>query len=252
MDVTDRRRIEEELEEQRRELAHLSRATMLSALSGSLAHELNQPLGILLSNAQAAEALLEMDPPDLAEVRSILADIVKADHRAGEVIKRLRAFLKRGELNRQTQMINDIVEDVLHLARSDLIGRGISTQTSLAPDLPPVSCDRVQLQQVLLNLLMNAGDAMLDNADGTKEIRITTSATSHDGLRITVRDLGCGLPENVEGIFQPFVTSKGHGLGLGLTISRSIIESHGGRLWAEQRDQGAAFHVDLKCEEVCA
>jgi len=252
VDVTDRRRIEEELEEQRRELAHLSRATMLGALSGSLAHELNQPLGIILSNAQAAEALLEMDPPDLAEVRSILADIVKANHRAGEVIKRLRAFLKRGELNRQTQKINEIVEDVLQLARSDLIGRGISTLTSLAPDLPPVSCDRVQLQQVLLNLLMNAGDAMLDNVDGTKQIRISTSATSENGVRITVRDVGCGLPEDVEGIFQPFVTTKGHGLGLGLTISRSIIESHGGRLWAEQRDQGAAFHVEIIREEACA
>lgn len=238
------RELDASLNEQRRELAHLSRATTLSTLSGSLAHELNQPLGIILSNAQAAEALLELPSPDLAEIRSILADIVKADHRAGEVIKRLRAFLKRGELNRQPQSVNEIVEDVLLLAKGDLVSRNVEVETSLAPDLPPASCDRVQLQQVLLNLIMNACDAMNGNQPGPRMIRISTS---HDAGRvsISVRDTGCGLPEDVESIFKPFVTSKQHGLGLGLAISRSIVEAHGGRLWAERLKNGAVFQCEL-------
>ncbi len=210
---------------------------------------MNQPLGIILSNAQAAEALLELPSPDLAEIRSILADIVKADHRAGEVIKRLRAFLKRGELNRQPQSVNDLVEDVLLLAKSDLVSRNVEVETSLAPDLPPASCDRVQLQQVLLNLIMNACDAMNGTEAGPRMIRISTS---HDAGRvsISVRDTGCGLPEDVEGIFKPFVTSKQHGLGLGLAISRSIVEAHGGRLWAEGLKNGAVFQCELPVAEV--
>lgn len=243
------RELDASLSEQRRELAHLSRATTLSTLSGSLAHELNQPLGIILSNAQAAEALLEQPSPDLAEIRSILADIVKADHRAGEVIKRLRAFLRRGELNRQPQSVNELVEDVLLLAKGDLVSRNVEVETSLAPDLPSVSCDRVQLQQVLLNLIMNACDAMNGTMTGPRMIRISTG---HDAGRvsISVRDTGCGLPEDVEGIFKPFVTSKQHGLGLGLAISRSIVEAHAGRLWAEGLKNGAIFHCELPVAEV--
>ncbi len=244
MDVTERKRIEVELDEQRRELAHLSRVTMLSALSGSLAHELNQPLGIILSNAQAAEALLENDAPDLAELRNILADIVKADRRAGEVIKRLRAFLKRSEANRQAHDVNEIVEETGQLVRSDLIARGVNVECILTPDLPSVRCDRVQLQQVILNLLMNAGDAMTGNEPGARQAQVST-AHSDGRVRISVRDAGCGLPPDIESIFQPFVTTKGQGLGLGLAISRSIVESHGGQLWAEPRDSGATFHVDL-------
>lgn len=243
------RELDASLSEQRRELAHLSRATTLNTLSGSLAHELNQPLGIILSNAQAAEALLEQPSPDLTEIRSILADIVKADHRAGEVIKRLRAFLKRGDLNRQPQSVNEIVEDVLLLAKGDLVSRNVEVETSLAPDLPPASCDRVQLQQVLLNLIMNACDAMNGTMTGPRMIRISTA---HDAGRvsISVRDTGCGLPEDVEGIFKPFVTSKQQGLGLGLAISRSIIEAHGGRLWAEALKNGTVFHCELPIAEV--
>ncbi len=249
MDVTERKRIEAELNEQRRELAHLSRVTMLSALSGSLAHELNQPLGIILSNAQAAEALLENNAPDLDELRSILADIVKADHRAGEVIKRLRAFLQRGEANRQAHDVNEIVTETLPLVRSDLIARGVMVEAALAPGLPSVRCDRVQLQQVLLNLLLNACDAMADHEPGARQAKIDTA---QDGarVRLSVRDAGCGLPPDIERLFQPFVTTKGQGLGIGLAISRSIVESHGGRLWAEPLETGAAFHVELPVEEV--
>ncbi len=197
MDVSGRKRIEAELDEQRRELAHLSRVTMLSALSESLAHELNQPLGIILSNAQAAEALLEDDAPDLDELRSILADIVKADRRAGEVIKRLRAFLKRGEANRQAHDINETVEETLQLVRSDLIGRGVTVECSFAPGLPPVRCDRVQLQQVILNLLMNACDAMTGNESYARQIKVDTTR-GEGGVRVSVRDSGCGLPPDIE------------------------------------------------------
>lgn len=241
------RELNASLGEQRRELAHLSRLTMLSTLSGSLAHELNQPLGIILSNAQAAEALLEGDAPDLAEVRGILASIVKADHRAGEVIKRLRAFLKRGEPNRQPHAVNDIVEDSVQLARNDLITHGVALECFLVPGLPLVLCDRVQLQQVVLNLIMNASDAMVDKEPDARRITIRSNA-AHGRVRISIRDNGCGLPADVESIFQPLVTTKKQGLGLGLAISRSIAESHGGKLWAEAQECGAVFQLEFPME----
>ncbi len=247
-DITERKRIEWQLEEQRRQLAHLSRAAMLNTLSGSLAHELNQPLGIILSNAQAAEALLDQDPPELAEIRSILADIVKADHRAGEVIKRLRAFLKRGELKRQAHDPGEIVKEVLQLVRKDLIERDVTVEQDLALDLPSVRCDRVQLQQVILNLILNACDAMSEKEPTSRRLEISTSRLDRY-VRVSVRDTGCGLPADVESIFRPFVTTKKHGLGLGLAISHSIVEAHRGRLSAEPRSKGASFHMELPVEE---
>lgn len=242
------RELDRSLAEQRRELAHLSRLTMLSTLSGSLAHELNQPLGIILSNAQAAETLLKSDEPDLGELRDILADIVTADRRASEVIKRLRAFLKRGEPNRRPQDLNEIVEDAVQLSRSDLSAHAVSLACELTPGLPLVQGDRVQLQQVILNLIMNACDAMTENKSDARQMTINSMMTDHC-VRISVRDAGCGLPADVESIFQPLVTTKNKGLGLGLAISRSIAESHGGKLWAEAQSDGALLHLDLPVEE---
>lgn len=244
-DITGRKRAEKETQELRDNLAHLARVNTLGALSGSLAHELNQPLGIILSNAQAAQDLLARDPPDLTEVQSILADIVAADRRAGNVIGRLREMLKRGEVSFRPLQLNEIIEEVLNLTNSDLIGRGITVVRDLAADLPPIAGDRVQLQQLVLNLLLNGADAMADNESGMRRLHFQTRA---DGNRVqfSVRDEGVGLPKDAERLFEPFYTTKPHGLGLGLSICQAIVCAHHGRLWAEPHpDGGAVFRFEL-------
>ena len=263
-DITASKQAEDKAQRQHEELAHLSRVTTVSELSGSLAHELNQPLAIILTNAQAAQRLLAQQPPDLAEAREILADIVSEDQRAGEVIRRLRSLLKHGETNLQPLTVNGIVEEVLQLSRNSLIGHGITVHRSLAPNVPQVQGDHIQLQQVLLNLILNACDAMSANPPVGRQL---TVATAHrDGaVRISVSDTGCGLPPDAERIFEPFYTTKKHGLGLGLPICRSIVTAHKGRLWAEANvaagvpsgattaAYGATFHVQLPAakEEKC-
>jgi signal transduction histidine kinase len=251
-DETDKRRTETELQRQRGELAHLSRVATLGELSGSLAHELNQPLAIILSNAQAAQRLLAQEPPDLAEVRDILNDIVVADRRAGQVITRLRALLKRGEAERQALDLSVLIDEVLALVRSDLVARGVSIAKSRATRLPPVSGDHIPLQQVLLNLLTNACDAMADNPPGERRV-IIQAAAEGPVIHVTIRDSGCGLPDDPERIFEPFYTTKPHGLGMGLPICRTIIGAHGGRLWAEKNpDRGTTFHLELPGAEAAA
>ncbi len=232
MDITDRKQAEAELDQQRNELAHLSRVTTMSELSSSLAHELNQPLAIILTNAQAAKRLLAQEPPNVVETRDILADIVSEDERAGEVIRRLRALLKPGQTQRLPLSVNEIIEDVLRIGRSDLIGRGIKVHIALAASAPQVLGDRIQLQQVLLNLILNACDAMAGNPPAQRRLSITSA--HRDGMvRISVSDNGRGLPAESERIFQPFYTTKKDGMGLGLAICRSIVMVHRGRLWAE-------------------
>jgi signal transduction histidine kinase len=217
----------------------------LGALSGSLAHELNQPLGIILSNAQAAQELLAQSPPDIAEVQAILSDIVAADRRAGDVIERLRALLKRGQLSLQPLPLNQLIEEVLHLTRADLIARGVTVIRELAPDLPPITGDRVQLQQLVLNLILNAAEAMAANAPGTRRLHLRTMLNL-SRVRASVRDEGAGLPADTERLFQAFYTTKSHGLGLGLAICRSITAAHGGLIWAESHPEGGAiFHFEL-------
>jgi C4-dicarboxylate-specific signal transduction histidine kinase len=244
-DITAQKEAELETQELRNNLQHLTRVNTLGALSGSLAHELNQPLGIILSNAQAAQELLAQEPPDLAEVREILSDIVAADRRAGEVIERLRALLKRGQVSLQPLPLNQVVEEVLHLTRADLIRRGVTVACELAPDLPPVAGDRVQLQQMVLNLILNGADAMADNAPGGRRLHVRT--TVHEGrIRASVQDEGNGLPADIDRLFQPFYTTKAEGLGLGLAICWSIVTAHHGRLWAEPSpERGATFLFEL-------
>ena len=242
---TERKRAELEVQQKRNELAHLSRVTTVSELSGSLAHELNQPLGIILSNAQAAQELLLQNSPELGEVNEILSDIVAADRRAAEIIQQLRSLLKRGETSLQPLPFNDLIEEVLRLVHADLIGRGVTVICTLAPDLPPVIGDRVQLQQLTLNLILNAADAMAGNAPGKRRLHITTARHGSTVLA-SVRDEGTGLPPEVEILFEPFFTTKPHGLGLGLGICRSIIAAHHGRLWAEPHpERGAVFCFEL-------
>lgn len=244
-DITLQKQAELEARELRDNLTHLTRVNTLSALSGSLAHELNQPLGIILSNAQAAQELLAQEPPDVAEVQAILADIVKADRRAGDVIERLRSMLKHGQVSLQPLAFNQVIEEVLHLTRADLIGRGVTVNLELAPDLPSIAGDRVQLQQLMLNLILNAAEAMSANAPGTRRLHIQT--IHHQGrVRASVRDEGGGLPAEAERLFEPFYTTKPQGLGLGLAICQSIVAAHHGRLWAEPHPQrGAVFHFEL-------
>ncbi|MCW1924733.1 PAS domain S-box protein [Luteolibacter arcticus] len=245
VDISARREAEDEARRHRDELAHVTRVSALSELSGSLAHELNQPLAIILANAQAALRLMAQSPPDLGEVKDILSDIVDEDRRAGEVIKRLRVLLKRGETKMLPVSFNEIATEVLHLTHADLIGRGVSVSRILSQDLPLVSGDRVQLQQVLLNLVLNAADAMAASPAGSRQLHVATSVDDVVA-RLSVRDEGCGLPGDVEKLFEPFYTTKPQGLGMGLAICRSIVAAHGGRLRAEPHPEGGAiFYMEI-------
>jgi PAS domain S-box-containing protein len=218
IDITARKQAELEVQQQRGELAHLSRVTMLGELSGSLAHELNQPLTAILSNAQAAQRFLAHDNADLNELRDILADIVAEDKRAGEIIRRLRLLLKKGEVQHQPFNLNEVVREVLKLVRSDLVNQGVAVHTELAPALPEVNADRVQLQQVLLNLVMNACDAMAGGPAGGHKLIIRSELAGDEGIRVSVADRGDGLaPDNLEKVFEPFFTTKVQGMGLGLS-----------------------------------
>ena len=245
MDITRQKQARIEAQLQREELAHLSRVASLSTLSGSLAHELGQPLGSILSNAQAGQRFMSQDAPDLAEVRAIFADIVGANRRAVEIIDRLRTMLRRGEVLLQPVSVQESLDELLRIAGSDLIARGVAVSNLTTGDIPPAMTDRVQLQQVLLNLIVNACDAMASNRPEDRTLTLLTSIAQNE-VRIGVLDCGVGLPDDVETLFQPFHTTKADGLGMGLSICRTLVTAHGGRLWAERRtERGAAFYVAL-------
>jgi len=219
---------------------------MLGELSGSLAHELNQPLTAILSNAQAAQRFLAQDPPRIDKLAEILADIVKSDNRAGAVIQRLRSLLRKEDAQRHPLDVNEVVEESLRLVRSDLLSRQVVAQIELAEALPVVDGDRNQLQQVLLNLLINGCDAMDGHPAGSRLI-VRTRKSAGGNVEVSVADRGSGIPPaDLERIFEPFVTTKSRGLGLGLAICRSIVEAHRGRLWASNNaDGGATLHCEL-------
>jgi len=244
IDVTARHIAQLEVEEQRRELSHLARVSVLGQLSGAFAHELNQPLAAILSNAEVARRLLARNPPDIEELSAIMADIITDDCRAAAMIQRLRALLKRGERRLQPIDARELVEEVLHLARTELITRRIEATVVVAPDLPRFLGDKVQLQQVLLNLILNAGEAMTNTEIARRRLIVTANAEAAGDVHVSVRDFGSGIDSNlIDRLFDPFVTTKADGLGLGLSISRTIIAAHGGRLWAENNhDGGATFH----------
>jgi PAS domain S-box-containing protein len=245
IDITERKRAEEETARQRVELEHLSRVATVSELSGALAHELNQPLAIIMSNAEAAQLMLERPSPDLDEVRAILRDIVDADERAGQVIRRLRGMLKRGAPQRQPLALNEIVQEVLQFVRADLVRRGVALDLHLAPALKDALVDRVPIEQVLINVINNACDAMAGNAAGDRALKIATYGDAANAC-VRVEDVGSGLPSNPEQVFDAFYTTKAEGLGMGLAISRSIVTSHGGRLAAEpNHPRGAVFTICL-------
>jgi PAS domain S-box-containing protein len=243
LDITERKQAETELQQHRAELAHMTRVSTMGEMAASLAHEINQPLTAILSNAQAARRFLAADPADLNEVREILTDIIQDDTRAGEVIRRMRTLVKKEELEFVPLDLCAVISDVVLLAHSDAILHNIRVLQEVAPSLPRVRADRVQLQQVLLNLLLNAFDAMDSCPPNKREILLHAQRDGGRMVEIRVSDYGPGLAaDKLEKIFEPFYTTKREGLGVGLSISRSIIEAHGGRLWAENNpDQGATF-----------
>jgi two-component system, LuxR family, sensor kinase FixL len=245
VDITEPQALAMRLAEQKEQLARVSRIASMSELSSSIAHEINQPLAIILSNSQAAQRLLERDSPDLAELAEILKDIVSADIRAAEVIRRLRAILKRGEPVFEPVEAADMVDRVLQILDPALEAAEVSVSRRIPKRLPTLLADRIPIEQVLINLVQNALEAMADN--GAKGKLLTISCAAEDaGIRFTIRDNGSGLPESADKIFEAFHTTKPEGLGLGLKICNTIIAAHGGRLWAENnKSRGASFHFHL-------
>jgi len=220
---------------------------VLGQLSGALAHELNQPLAAISNNAQAASRLLSRHPADLEEVNAILRDILSDDLRAAHVIHRLSALLRRGETHLQPINASDLLNEVLELAHVELITRRVTVRMSIAPGLPLIFGDRVQLQQVLLNLILNACEAMSVTPLPDRRLVLTATTIPSRFVDVSVRDHGTGIPPTlIDRLFEPFVTTKTEGLGLGLSISRTIVAAHGGRLWAENNpDGGATLHCVL-------
>ena len=239
-DITEQKRTEAEIQLARAELLRVERSFRVSELTASLAHELNQPLAAILSNAQAALHFLESNKPDLNEFREILRDIVQDDKRAGNVIRSLRSMMKREEGEKKPINLNEVLNDVVAILHSEAVFRNARIETDYGGSLPLVLADRVQLQQVILNLIMNAAEAISQNSPEERRIILRTEATDNR-VRVSVRDFGRGIDkENLERLFQPFFTTKGSGLGMGLAISKSIIEANGGRIWAENHPEGGA------------
>ena len=251
LDITRRKQAELEAACRRDELVHLSRVTTLGELSGSIAHELTQPLSAILSNGQAAQRILASGDTNLAELRHILDDIVSEDKRAIEVIRRLRLWLKKGEVQQHSVRINKVVRDVLNLIRSDLINQKVILECKLARDLPTVTGDPVQLQQVVLNLVVNACDAMTGCNTSERRLLIGTGIENdRDSVIVSVTDQGTGITEEkIENIFEPFFTTKSKGMGLGLSVCCSIISAHRGKLCATNNtDRGATFYFSVPVE----
>ncbi len=246
-DVTGRRRAQLEIEEQRRELSHLARVTVLGQFSGALAHELKQPLAAIHSNAEAAILSLKHAVGDGQEIRAILDDILADDRRATQVINRLSALLQRGETRMVLIEPGELINDVMDLAHSEVVSRRVTITAEVPSDLPAILGDRVQLQQVLLNLILNACDAMSGMPVTQRRLWLTVDAKDRHFVHLAVRDTGPGIADELlDRLFEPFVTTKSDGLGLGLSISRTIVGAHGGRLWAENNaDRGATLHCIL-------
>lgn len=242
-----RRRAEAEVLAQRTELAHVTRVSMMGQLSSALAHELNQPLGAILRNAEAAELFLQREKPDLEEIRAILADIRKDDQRAGSVINRMRSLLKRNRLESNPLDLGALLEETVTLARSDALARRVNLTLQIPAPLPVVRGDRVHLQQVLLNLILNGMDAMADCSIVERLLVVRAEPAADGGVEVAVSDGGTGIPpDKVERLFEPFFTTKPDGLGMGLAISKTIIEAHGGKIRAENNPgKGATFRFNL-------
>jgi PAS domain S-box-containing protein len=243
-DVTEQIRAREENEELRRDLAHAGRVSVLGTLSSSLAHELGQPLGAILLNTEAAELLLQSPDPDLDEIRQILADIRRDDYRAAEVIDRLRKLLKRRQMDFAPVSVEMLVKDVASLLRSDAINRHVTLDCGSEDGLPLVRGDRVHLSQVLINLVMNGMDAVAEMPPAQRVVTLRARADGRGFVEVSVADSGAGIkPEHLQKVFDPFFTTKPNGMGMGLSVSHTIIDAHGGKLWAENGAHGGAVFL---------
>jgi C4-dicarboxylate-specific signal transduction histidine kinase len=229
------------------ELAHANRVVTMGQLTASITHEVNQPIAAARNNVSAALHFLDRNPPDLQEVREALGCVAKDTDRAGAVVGRMRALMQKAPKRTDRVDINEAVRDVIELTRGEALKNGVSVKTKLAEGLPIITGDRVQLQQVVLNLILNALQAMGAVSEGARQALITTSQTELNDLYIGVQDTGPGLsPETLSRLFEPFYTTKPNGMGMGLSICRSIIEDHGGRLWATRHEpRGALFQFTI-------
>jgi C4-dicarboxylate-specific signal transduction histidine kinase len=246
-----RKRAEQALQTANAELAHMARVTTMGELTASLAHEINQPLSVIVNNANACRRLLGAPSPDLDEVREGIADIAEAGTRAGNVIARVRALVKKAVPGKAQMDINEVIREVLSLAAGELEKHQVSTRVELHSGLPPVLGDRVQLQQVILNLIMNGMEAMNSITDRMRVLIIRSQIQESGEVEVAVQDCGEGLdPGHLAHIFDTFFTTKPTGMGMGLPISRSIVEAHGGRLWlTPNENRGATSQFVLP---VCA
>jgi two-component system, LuxR family, sensor kinase FixL len=256
MDITDVKLAEEALRDSqtrnqldRLEIARASRLSMLGEIAASLAHELNQPLAAIVSNAQAAQRLIATDATNPTDMTDMLRDIAEQGTRAGEVIRRLRGWIDRDHAPRQALCLTQVVRDVEHLIRSELIMRNVRICAELADDLPTIMADRIQLQQVIVNLVLNAAEAMHDRPPDTRSVKIRTSSSDGE-VRVEVADRGPGIEsEHLDRLFDAFFSTKPEGLGMGLRICASIVRAHGGRIWAANNaTDGATFFITLPRE----
>jgi len=238
---------EEGLRQTQTELARVARVTMVGELTASIAHEINQPLAAVVTNANAASRWLAAAPPNLDEACEAVRRIARDGTRASEVIKRIRALIRKSEPLRTPVNLNELVQETITLAQPELTRKKILLQTELSPELPLVAVDRVQLQQVLLNLFVNAVDSLAIVSDDRRILRIRTVLAEPNAVQVIVEDTGAGFkPDETERLFQPFYTTKPNGLGMGLAISRSIVEAHGGRLWGTPNDgRGSRFQFTV-------
>ena len=248
--ITERKRAEAALRSAHAELAHVNRVITMGQLTASIAHEVSQPIAATALNAQAGLRWLGAQPPNLNEVRQVLGRIVDDSNRAGEVLGRIRALIKKAPPRKEGLEINEAILEVIALTRGEVLQNGVSVRTQLAEGLPLIQADRVQLQQVILNLIVNAIEAMRDVGEGARELLISTGGDASNGVHVSFRDSGPGLdPVSLERLFEAFYTTKSSGLGMGLPICHSIIEAHGGRIWAGVNEpRGAVFHFTLPLE----
>jgi C4-dicarboxylate-specific signal transduction histidine kinase len=243
--VTRRKAEDQELDTQREQIARLNRASLLGVLSGALAHDLSQPLTGILSNAEAALATLRQKVPDLQEVDAALVDIVSDNLRIMELIRDIRALFERGEVSGAPMDVNECVRSTLNLERGYIIGHRVTVDTRMGVGLPNVMMNAAQLQQVLINLIVNACEAMEQVPESERRLEVSTSARDQQALEVMIADNGPGM-ESPDSVFDTFFTTKPHGVGLGLAISRMIVTAHGGKLWATNKPiRGATLHLLL-------
>ena len=243
-------RRERQYREMQSELAHANRVATVGQLTASIAHEIKQPIAAAHTNAGAALRFLDKSPPDVAEVREALTGIVNDADRASDIVDRIGSLIEKAPPRKEVIDLNAAILEVIALTHGEAVKTGVTVATQLADDSPPVRCDRVQLQQVMLNLIVNAIQSMSGVEDGNRELHISTARIEPEGVCVAVRDTGPGLrPESLPRLFEPFYTTKPDGMGMGLSICRSIIEAHGGRLWATSCEpRGALFQFTIPAD----